>query len=273
MKKVTGLCISLLFAVMLAACASTSEKLDPNMSAEDYFNRGNEYAKKKDNANALADFGRAIRLDPDNAPYYYRRADLRSHMGGSVQPVIDDFNQAIRLDPNNASYYFARGNYYDGLGASFTGNNKETVDRFRSDFYNRAGDDYIQAIKLDPDNVSYYKRLGNFHERTTSSYELAIVYYSLAIQLDPNNELLYSDRGGTYFKNRQYALAIADLSEAIKLDKRPTSGYYYNLRGQAYYNLRNYDSAIADYEEAVRLDPGYTNYQKNLEQARQARGR
>jgi len=62
----------------------------------------------------------------------------------------------------------------------------------------------------------------------------------------------YNNRGSGYFAKGDYNRAIADLSEAIRLDPKDVTAY--NRRGLAYDNKGNADRAIADYSEAIRLD-------------------
>jgi tetratricopeptide (TPR) repeat protein len=64
--------------------------------------------------------------------------------------------------------------------------------------------------------------------------------------------LAYSNRGHAYTDKGDYDRAIADLSNAIRLN--PTDAWSYNYRGVAYYSKNNYDKAIADYTEAIRLN-------------------
>ena len=65
----------------------------------------------------------------------------------------------------------------------------------------------------------------------------------------------YSNRGLAYYEKGDLDRAIADYSEAIRLD--PKYAYAYNNRGNAYYDKGDHDRAIADYSEAIRLDPKY----------------
>jgi tetratricopeptide (TPR) repeat protein len=81
----------------------------------------------------------------------------------------------------------------------------------------------------------------------------AIANFSEAVRLDPKVALAYVNRGHAYYQMREYDKAISDLNEAIHLD--PKLVYAYNARGLAFNMKRNYGAAIADYTEAIRLDP------------------
>ena len=83
--------------------------------------------------------------------------------------------------------------------------------------------------------------------------DLAIANFSEAIRLDPKFTLAYNNRGLAYCMKGKLDNAIADFSEAIRLD--PKLALAYNRRADAYDAKRNYDKAIADSNEAIRLDP------------------
>src|SRR5262249_905283 len=96
------------------------------------------------------------------------------------------------------------------------------------------------------------------HERGLSykskgNFDRAIADFSEAIRLDPNYAEVYNLRGVTYGNKGDLDRAIADYSEAIRLDPKLAAAY--NNRGNAYKNKGDLDRAIADYNEAIRLAP------------------
>ena len=92
---------------------------------------------------------------------------------------------------------------------------------------------------------------------TRANYDKAIADYTEAIRLDPKFAEAYYNRGVAYENKGEYDKAIADYTEAIRLD--PKYAEAYNSRGFAYGNKGEHDKAIADYTEAIRLDPKYAN--------------
>lgn len=80
-------------------------------------------------------------------------------------------------------------------------------------------------------------------------------------QLEEAKTLFY--RGLAYSKQERYDLAIADYTEALKLNPQFVDGY--NSRGLAYYKQGYYFSARRDYEKALELDPTGTAGQEARE--------
>lgn len=64
---------------------------------------------------------------------------------------------------------------------------------------------------------------------------------------------MYHNRSLAWSNKKEYDRAIADSSEAIRLD--PKSAAAYNNRGYAQRKKKEYEIAIVDYSEAIRLDP------------------
>jgi tetratricopeptide (TPR) repeat protein len=150
--------------------------------------------------------------------------------------------------------------------------------------YDMAIADFTDAIDLDPDlqtawilrgralfaSVSYvYEVSENFSSVGTIStgsvdiseekkavYGRAIADFTQAIRLDPNNANAYTERGAAYADKGDSDRAIADFTQSIRLD--PNDAVAYSNRGTAYDDKREHDRAIADYTQAIRLDPNYT---------------
>ncbi|HEY1209576.1 MAG TPA: tetratricopeptide repeat protein [Terracidiphilus sp.] len=72
-----------------------------------------------------------------------------------------------------------------------------------------------------------------------------------------NQANAYYNRGYEYWNKDEYDLAIANYSEAIRLD--PTLVEAYNNRALCLFDKGEYDRALPDYEKALQLDPKHTN--------------
>src|SRR6516164_9622897 len=68
-----------------------------------------------------------------------------------------------------------------------------------------------------------------------------------------DSAIAHHERALSYRSKGDSDRAIADLSEAIRLDPKYAEAYY--LRGVSYRNKGDLARAISDYSEAIRLDP------------------
>ena len=88
-------------------------------------------------------------------------------------------------------------------------------------------------------------------------YALAIAEYTQAIRLDTNNVDAYNKRGIAYGDLGNYDRAIADHTQAIRL--KPNSSVLFVNRGLCYELIDSYALAIADYTQAIKLNPNDPN--------------
>jgi len=66
-----------------------------------FLNRGIAYQWREDYANAIADFGRAIRAEPTFVPAYRTRAITYWKKMGRIQEATEDFRAILKLPAGN----------------------------------------------------------------------------------------------------------------------------------------------------------------------------
>jgi len=87
---------------------------NPNL-ANAYYNRGINYRTKGLADQAIADYTKAIEIDPGNASAYVNRG-VAYKTKGLADQAIADYTKAIEIDPGSASAYVNRGNAYGTKG-------------------------------------------------------------------------------------------------------------------------------------------------------------
>ncbi|MCP4255658.1 MAG: tetratricopeptide repeat protein [Candidatus Scalindua sp.] len=108
------------------------------------------------------------------------------------------------------------------------------------------------AIELNPNNQNAYLNRGDAYY-SLKQYKKSIADYNTTIELDPQNVIAYGRRGDAYGKLQQYENAIIDYNKSVDLD--PEYAPAYNNRGNTLYIIRQYEKAIEDYTKTIELDP------------------
>lgn len=199
-----------------------------------YFNRGFSYDKLGDFRSAIADYTKALEIDPGNA-YTFYNLGISYDRCGQFQLAVENFSQAISIDPNNADFYHNRGFSFRKLG-----------------YYDNAIADYTRALEIEPRHFkAFYNRAFSFDK--ISDYERAILDYTAALNINPKNSNSYHNRGSAYEKLGKLNSAIQDFTAAIGLDAKNAASY--NSRGLCFDKLRRYQEAVSDFTRAMSIDP------------------
>jgi tetratricopeptide (TPR) repeat protein len=219
--------------------------LDPNY-ALGYRGRGAIFQRKREYDRALADLDTAVRLDPTDAVSRNIHG-LVWRFKGDLDRAIADYGEAIRLDPKYAPAYHNRG---------FAWERKGDLDR--------AIADNSDAIRLNPKDAMSYNNRGYARYRK-NDLDGALTDYNSAIEVDLKLALAYHNRGITFSRRGDLDRAIGDYDEAIRLNPKDISAY--TDRGNAWRGKHDPDRAIADYSRAIQIDPNGTLARRGRGQA------
>ncbi|CAD8157104.1 unnamed protein product [Paramecium pentaurelia] len=109
-----------------------------------------------------------------------------------------------------------------------------------------------------------FKDLGNqaFKE---NKFEEAAKFYSQAIELNPNDHILYSNRSGAYASLSKYQEALTDAEKCIQLNPNFAKGY--QRKGLALHYLGDFEKAVDTYQQGLAKDPNNSLLQEGLKAA------
>ncbi|MCM8784240.1 MAG: tetratricopeptide repeat protein [Candidatus Omnitrophica bacterium] len=182
----------------------------------------------------IANYTRAIELNPDYYIAYYDRGVILEELGLHQEAVLD-FNKAIELNPYFAEAYCGRGVSKKELG-----------------LYKEAISDFNKAIELSPRLASAYSNRGSAYFKL-GLYDEAISDLNKAIELEPDNALAYCNRGSVFEELGFILAAVSDYTKAIEI--QPDYVRAYVARGLVrFFDLHQKEEALADFREALRLD-------------------
>jgi tetratricopeptide (TPR) repeat protein len=112
---------------------------------------GNGFHNQGQYAAAIAEYTKAINLDPNEAVFWGNRAGSRL-LDEQYAESIADYDRAIALDPSSAVYWYGRGNAKTWLD--------QWVD---------AISDYEAALRIEPDNEDILSNLENAREQAKNN--------------------------------------------------------------------------------------------------------
>ncbi len=242
MKKTSFiLAILAIFAFNNACFATTplSTSIEETQKAESpqdqslaYSNRASMRFLKKDINGAIADFDKAIELNPKNPELYLNRGYIKQ-LTNDLKGALADYNNALSINPRFAFAYNNRGvlkvalNDIQGAMDDYA-KAIELNGKYSDAFYNRANlkymlsdnkgalADYDKAIELNPKDSEAYNNRGVVRKRLNFNVG-ALSDYTQAIALNPKDSIAYANRGRLkklYFDNEGAAI---DLDQAIAL--------------------------------------------------------
>lgn len=199
--------------------------------------RGKANQSNGDLESAIADFDRAVQLDPSDCESFITRG-LAKRVKGDLTGAILDLDSAIGLDPKNAAVYHLRGSAKKEKG-----------------HLDDAIADCNQAIALDPQSAPSYFTRGLAKERKGDLQD-AVADYSRAIDADSRHIGAYGARGLAKLTLRDAGGCISDLDRAIELNPAGSETLaWLPLRGLAKALKGDLGGSIGDYNSALELSP------------------
>jgi tetratricopeptide (TPR) repeat protein len=243
-------------------------------ASEAYFNRGRIKQDKGDIEGAIADFDKAIEINPLFAAAYYERGRAK-HANWDYEDAIADYTKAIEINPEfNEAYYqrgLARNLIFDDEGAmddlAIVSLDAPKDDKAFLEYSFKAAlevyDTYIECNPIEDidrrdakacrDLAKVYCRRGQ--HRTLVWNDSDIDDYSMAIEADPRYAEAYYLRGMANDNYQDYHSAINDYTKAVEINPRFADAYFH--RGAAKNRVSDPNAAKADRAKASELDPRY----------------
>ncbi|KAI0239888.1 DnaJ-like subfamily C member 7 [Lamellibrachia satsuma] len=138
---------------------------------------------------------------------------------------------------------------------------------YYEDNMDKAFQHFQHVLRLAPDHQhakSIYKKAKSLHQKKEAGNEAfrvgklqdALVLYSEALEIDPNNVLtnskLYNNRATVFAKQKRLDEAITDCTAAIKLDDTYTKAYL--RRAKCFMDTEKFEEAVRDYEHVYKTN-------------------
>ncbi|OGR63625.1 MAG: hypothetical protein A2X31_05435 [Elusimicrobia bacterium GWB2_63_22] len=211
-----------------------------------YNNRGIAYHALRKFDKAIAEYGKAIVVDPKDIDGYYNRGISYSSLK-QYDKALADYDKAIEIKPSGEYGPGQKGAAYSNRGVIYNHLKK----------YDKAIADFDSALSLAPKfAVAYVNRANSYCYK--KEYGKAIADYDRAIALDPTGDCgtgkkgeAYAERGGVYLWLNKCDQAKSDFEKAIALnDKTPSP--HSNLGVYWWACRKNKETALKWFEKSFQ---------------------
>ena len=250
MRYFKSTCLAVLLS--LGTIPQVNCQVELGSSAVDYVYRGNQNMGRPEEA--LADYEKAIAIDPACVRAYVARGNLRLAALDFNGSIID-FSKAIQLDPNSSktyTYYFLRGNAkheegdLEGAIADFTQSISRQVD-FGAAYHQRG------VMRLETGDRSGGKSdLDKAEQVNRSQVQNIDRFHSALLAPEVNSSRYFFDRACEERLLGEQNLAYEDFTKSIKAGVALPA---YSSRGNLSYDRHDFAAALADFRNVEQLLP------------------
>ncbi len=163
-----------------------------------YNNRGKVLIDMGRLDEAIADFDRAVAMNPFFHKAYYNRGFVFDKMG-RFDEAIADFDKAIASNPSFREAYYNRGLTYNKTG-----------------LFGKAIESFTKSLEIDPNDVDAYVSRGISYALVGRN-DRAFEDFDKAVRLDQNHGPAYFSRGKLSLNQGNRELAMLDFQKACDL--------------------------------------------------------
>ncbi len=193
----------------------------------------------KDYAGAIADFDKAIEINPEFADAYYCRGLVKNYFRNQVSELVNPV-QTIEFDGR-----FATGKFDEDFAANYPS----------KDFVGIIAD-FDMAIQINPKHAKAYCSRGVLKIFAQDlCQEIILILKNKPIDTVKREAFQGGKSIGDVMFNK-YAGAITDFDKAIEINPRFANAYF--LRGILKTYCQDHKGAAIDFEKSIELDPEFS---------------
>ena len=240
-------------------------------SAKKFFSSAEKFQEAQNYKDAVDNYTKAIKLDPDFEKAYtgrafcYEKSDFKSE-------AIEDYERAIALSPKKKEYYYNAGRLYYTIGEY---NNADKMLTKALEF----DKGYMEAVQL---RVKTLTRTRNYHEALTlsetilSDKKTAENYFNHALILDSLRSYLEAEKSykrSKYYDSKYISAHVGLILVQLKMDKTadafasceaafekaPNDKDLLNARSYVYEKQKDYVNMVNDLTKVIIANPENVN--------------
>ena len=129
----------------------------------------------------------------------------------------------------------------------------EAMERFKPKAEKKEEAKPAHTVSAMDDEVIHHKKQEGVKLFNAGKYEEAITMFNSALELNPEDEVLYSNRSSCYLRLKDYQHAMEDAETCIRLKPKWERGYY--RKGMVFFEQKEYIDAATSFYQGCELAP------------------
>jgi len=223
----------------IAACSAViaDAGADSAQRVAAFVHRGTLRAEQGQHARAVADFGRALRLDATNSDAYAERGAVHQERG-AYGLALRDYEAALSIDPRHSLAVYRR----------------EQALRGRVDAVQQQIAQLTDLLAREPQNAAALNNRCWLRATNDDDLYAALADCNAAVRIEPRSADALDSRGLVHLKRGDFQAALADYEAALSIE--PSRGHFLYGRGLARVRLGQLEQGQADFAAAEAAEPG-----------------
>lgn len=218
---------------------------DVTLRANALIKRASLHIQLDDKNTGMEDFQASVKLLPNNPDVYHQRAQIYILID-QLDEALKEFEMAVKLAPDHAIAYIQK--CYAAYRQSILNQDQMLLMVIMNDFKN--------AVEKFPDCVECYSLMAQVLS-DQSQFEQADSFFEKAIKMAPDNASFYVHRGILWLQWKgDIEKAVALMRKSIEIDEKCELAY--ETLGTVEVQRANLDGAVELFEKAVKLAKSQT---------------
>jgi serine/threonine protein kinase/Tfp pilus assembly protein PilF len=175
-----------------------------------------------------------IKLNPNDAEAYLRRAEVRDSLGKPIEATIADFEKAIELAPRNATFH----NKFSFFMEAFANDRLRSLELAK------------RSVELAPENIRFLGWLATIHSYQ-GEYDQALSLFERAFAVAPQSPDVYAARSNNFRQMGELERSLVDARKAVDLAPEKECGW--KPLARVLNDMGDYEEALTAVDRAIEI--------------------
>ena len=226
----------------LTGAPAPAPAVGPELSANDWNNKGTSLAHLDRREEAVACFDRSLEIDARQFHVWGNRGGSMAALGRHEE-ALACFDRSLAINPHHPTPWLNK-----GAALEFSGRHEEALACFE------------RALEINPHDAEAWYNRGN-SLAALGRREEALASFNRALEINPRRSLPWLNKGAALAVLEQHEEALVCFGRALEINQHEAKAWY--NRGNSVAALGRPEEALVCFERALEINPFYVDAWNN----------